>query len=362
MEQKTLEFAVTKKRADDRIIRGMASTPHVDESNDSMNPLGVRIPRRKVRFLYNHNANQLPLGPVLNIWPQKHGVAIEAKMSRTPFGDAIWTLVEDGALDELSIGYKAKEFHYSKTLLPGKTVRRVEQWDLFEVSVVPLAMNANATFRAQMQKALAMPGLCTGTDCEAACKLHLPGLGVTSDELAGMIADAIVAEQQSQDLDAKSEREVLEVKAGYGRLYQRRLLDGEPVARGLVLPYYRKSRDGAEWFPPDSILHFSEWRRAPLCRNHDLDVIGEAQLRQTRRGVEADLIFAKSEFGNRAYEELRSGRYNALSPAWVGTREKGIRIFEVSLVSNPRWAECKGITLIENRGYRWDEPGRLRLH
>ena len=178
LEFKTLPFAlegVATKQNGDRIIRGFASTPDVDEGNDSMNPMGVRIPRNKVRFLYNHNPNNLPIGPVLGVWPKKEGVAFEAKVSKTFFGDAIWTLAEDGALDELSIGFKADPsgVEYDTDMVPGKKVRRVNKWDLFEVSVVPLAMNANATFDAALAKALEHDAdLETKSGLDVPCELH----------------------------------------------------------------------------------------------------------------------------------------------------------------------------------------------
>lgn len=59
------------------------------------------------------------------------GLYIEARVARTPLGDETLALLEDGALSDLSIGFRARQ----DRRLPGNVIERVTA-DLREVSVV----------------------------------------------------------------------------------------------------------------------------------------------------------------------------------------------------------------------------------
>ena len=91
----------------------------------------------RVKILFYHQDCELPIGKPLELREDDKGLFIRAKISDTQRGRDIRTLLKDGVLNELSIGYDAVDFYYD-----GDThVRHLKEVRLWEVSVVPWAMN-----------------------------------------------------------------------------------------------------------------------------------------------------------------------------------------------------------------------------
>jgi HK97 family phage prohead protease len=94
----------------------------------------------RIKILSQHESYALPIGKPLELREDDKGLFIKGKISNTEKGREILTLMRDGVLNELSIGYDATEFEFdSKT-----GIRYLKEIKLWEVSIVTWAMNDQA--------------------------------------------------------------------------------------------------------------------------------------------------------------------------------------------------------------------------
>ncbi|MBR1869662.1 MAG: HK97 family phage prohead protease, partial [Bacteroidales bacterium] len=91
----------------------------------------------RIKIFFQHEDYGLPIGRPIEMREDDKGLYIKAKISDTHQGRDVLTLMRDGVLNELSIGYDAKEFEYDSE----EGVRHLKEVDLWEVSVVTWAMN-----------------------------------------------------------------------------------------------------------------------------------------------------------------------------------------------------------------------------
>lgn len=94
----------------------------------------------RIKILSQHTDCELPIGKPLELREDDKGLFIRGKISDTVKGRDIQTLMKDGVLNELSIGYDAVEFDYDSE----QGVRRLKEIKLWEVSIVTWAMNDQA--------------------------------------------------------------------------------------------------------------------------------------------------------------------------------------------------------------------------
>lgn len=94
----------------------------------------------RIKILALHNDCWLPVGKPLELREDEKGLYIRGKISDTSMGRDIQTLMKDGVLNELSIGYDAVVFDYDSEA----GVRHLKEIRLWEVSIVTWAMNSQA--------------------------------------------------------------------------------------------------------------------------------------------------------------------------------------------------------------------------
>lgn len=94
----------------------------------------------RIKILALHNDCWLPVGRPLELRENERGLFIRGKISDTSMGRDIKTLLRDGVLTELSIGYDAVSFDFDKD----DGVRHLKEIRLWEVSIVTWAMNDQA--------------------------------------------------------------------------------------------------------------------------------------------------------------------------------------------------------------------------
>jgi HK97 family phage prohead protease len=98
----------------------------------------------RVKVFYAHDWTKL-LGPTPTLIEDDHGLLAKGRLTLDSFwGKEVWALMKDGALTEGSIGYES---------IPDKTqfvegMRHLYELKLYEVSPVPLGMNAMTDIRA----------------------------------------------------------------------------------------------------------------------------------------------------------------------------------------------------------------------
>jgi HK97 family phage prohead protease len=144
-------FAIEELKTNDDAFTfaGYASTfGNVDDVNDVVVPgafartIKERGPSGVV-LLWQHDKNE-PIGRPTVIREDSKGLYIESSISRTDTGMKAYTLLKDGVLRQMSIGYTAKKYSIDQK----SGVRRLEDMDLWEVSLVTFPANEKAAVTA----------------------------------------------------------------------------------------------------------------------------------------------------------------------------------------------------------------------
>lgn len=90
---------------------------------------------KRLKLCWQHDMREV-IGVITNIYEDEKGLFFEAKISNTQRGKDVATLLEDGAIDEFSIGYTTKDYEYTTD-----EKRILKQIYLYEISVVSRAAN-----------------------------------------------------------------------------------------------------------------------------------------------------------------------------------------------------------------------------
>ncbi len=143
---KAVRFAVESVDEASGEFSGYASTfGNLDDGGDIIEPGAfartIREDFGRIKILSQHNDYDLPIGRPIELREDEKGLFIRAKISDTQKGRDIQTLLKDGVLNELSIGYDAVSFDFDSE----KGIRHLKEVRLWEISVVTWAMNREAT-------------------------------------------------------------------------------------------------------------------------------------------------------------------------------------------------------------------------
>lgn len=141
---------LTVKAVDEneRVIRGIATTPSPDRVGDIVEPMGVEF-KNPMPLLHQHN-HRLPVGTVTFDKPTAKGITFEARLpvvgeefpelkSRV---DTAWGEVKLGLVRGVSIGFRAKEYSF----MDDGGVRFTES-EVIELSLVTVPANADAVIQ-----------------------------------------------------------------------------------------------------------------------------------------------------------------------------------------------------------------------
>lgn len=143
-EFKTIEFELEDFDEEEGIFSGYAAVfSNIDSGGDIIEPGAftktIAEGVGRVKILSGHNEALLPIGKPIELREDAKGLFIKAKISDTALGRDVKTLIRDGVLCELSIGYDPVTFEYDKD-----GIRHLREVKLWEVSVVTWAMNDQA--------------------------------------------------------------------------------------------------------------------------------------------------------------------------------------------------------------------------
>jgi HK97 family phage prohead protease len=136
------EVKMDEDKGDTGTFSGFASTSDLDRGGDIIvkgafaRTLGER--GADVKILWQHDMSK-PIGKPTKLEEREGGLYIEGKISDTALGREAMTLLKDGVINAMSIGYSVKEADYND-----HGVRVIEDLDLYEVSLVTFPMNEKA--------------------------------------------------------------------------------------------------------------------------------------------------------------------------------------------------------------------------
>lgn len=144
-EYKSVRFSVENVDEESGEFSGYAAVFGNKDSGDDVIEKGafaktIRDDFDRIKILSQHNDCELPIGKPLELREDEKGLYIRGKISDTQKGRDIQTLLKDGVLNELSIGYDAITFDFDSE----EGVRHLKEIRLWEVSIVTWAMNDQA--------------------------------------------------------------------------------------------------------------------------------------------------------------------------------------------------------------------------
>lgn len=148
MEKQIAYSLLTVKEVseDQRIIRGMATTPEPDRVGDIVEPMGVTF-KNPSPLLWMH-MHDLPVGSVTFGKPTEKGVPFEAKLPRVSEPsqlkariDEAWESIKAGLIRAVSIGFRPLEY----SVIEDTGGLRFTRSELHELSLVSVPANAGAT-------------------------------------------------------------------------------------------------------------------------------------------------------------------------------------------------------------------------
>ncbi len=156
MDHKTYPFILEKadpltiEAGGAEFIGHAAVFSNVDDGGDIIQPgaFAKTISERgsKVALVYQHDW-KAPIGRVTELREDDRGLYVRAKISDTSLGRDVSTLLRDGAITGLSIGYNPVK-EQTIQLADGRRARSLQEVKLFEVSPVTFPMNELATVAA----------------------------------------------------------------------------------------------------------------------------------------------------------------------------------------------------------------------
>lgn len=151
----TIEIAAgihldTKALGDDGTFEGYASVfGHLDSHRDIIEPGAFRTslaarPAPRIKMLRQHRQDE-PIGTWIAAAEDSKGLHVKGRLIReVPLAAQTYALMREGALDELSIGFRTKRERFDRAA----GVRHVEEVDLREISIVTFGSNDKAAITA----------------------------------------------------------------------------------------------------------------------------------------------------------------------------------------------------------------------
>lgn len=151
LEYKSGNFEVKREGAN-LYIEGYAATFGVKDSYGDIINIGafantLTTDRKRIRFCYQHDMDKV-IGKILDIKEDATGLWFKAKISNTGLGQDVAILVEDEAVNEMSIGYRTKVSTWDDV----NEIRYLVEIELAEISIVTRAANKEAVITSAEMK------------------------------------------------------------------------------------------------------------------------------------------------------------------------------------------------------------------
>ena len=165
---------------------------------------------KRVKLCWQHNFDDV-IGVIEEMREDERGLWFRAKISNTTLGKDAATLIEDGALNEFSIGYGVKAAEYP-TDQPGVS-RVLTDVYLYEISLVSRAANPKATLEDAERKGEQTNNQNTNDEMEKELKDQLDAM---QEEIKSLRDEKAALEQSIETKTDKASIE--EVKASIANL------------------------------------------------------------------------------------------------------------------------------------------------
>lgn len=144
MQFKSMKFET--KALSDNEFEGYASYFNNIDSYDDIIERGafkktISENKGRVKVLWQHDASE-PIGIPKEMFEDDNGLYVKAKISMTDTGKKAMTLIKDGVITEMSIGYDVVKDEFK--MMGNRRVRMLKEVRLWEFSPVTFAANDKA--------------------------------------------------------------------------------------------------------------------------------------------------------------------------------------------------------------------------
>jgi HK97 family phage prohead protease len=144
MQFKSMKFET--KALSDNEFEGYASYFNNIDSYDDIIERGafkktIAENKGRVKVLWQHDAAE-PIGIPKEMFEDENGLYVKAKISMTDTGKKAMTLIKDGVITEMSIGYDVVKDEFK--MMGNRRVRMLKEVRLWEFSPVTFAANDKA--------------------------------------------------------------------------------------------------------------------------------------------------------------------------------------------------------------------------
>jgi HK97 family phage major capsid protein len=147
MERAYSQLIIKSVNEEQRIIEGIASTPTPDREGDVLDPMGVEF-KLPIPLLWRHDMER-PVGEVVWARPTPQGIEFRAQIANIPdvgklkeVVDYAWHAVKSRLVRGVSVRGPVKKGEPHGRGRPGMHIKK---WEWWELSLVPIPMNAEAT-------------------------------------------------------------------------------------------------------------------------------------------------------------------------------------------------------------------------
>lgn len=173
--------SVEKAADGQKIYRAVASTDALDRDKEVLVPKGVQVENfmKNPVMLFIHQSKQLPVGKILKLEVNDSEIAMDFVFAPTDIGKELQGLYDGEFMSAFSVGFYPKNYifveentpkklditlqngsKYSLDLTKYKEMPRavITDWELLEVSPVPIPSNPEALLRRSMDEAIRKDG------------------------------------------------------------------------------------------------------------------------------------------------------------------------------------------------------------
>lgn len=199
-----------KASEDDRIVKGYATTPHVDWVKDSVTMEAIKkakshLLRKGTNTVFVNHDQDRPIGKVVDAIVDKVGLFITVLVSKAKDVEDYWTKIKEGIIGSFSIRFMAKVIELVRDNDGGIKRWEIKEMEILEVSFAPLPMNRTANITSVVGKSMKDLG---HSDSKQKRRSNVMK---KSDSKTGAIAE-IVKELVGQALDEKFKSHLEEIK------------------------------------------------------------------------------------------------------------------------------------------------------
>ena len=174
--------------AEQRILKGVASTPSPDRADDIVDPQGAKF-ALPIPFLWQHMHSQ-PIGQVTEAVVTDKGIEVTIQIAQIEEEgklkdriDEAWLSIKSGLVKGLSIGFRG----ITVEDIPRSWGLNFKEWEWYELSAVTVPANSEATITEikSISKSFEQSDTALGNDVQKT-KVETPAVSDVTEETKGI--------------------------------------------------------------------------------------------------------------------------------------------------------------------------------